>query len=72
MHSLYTYTRPNFTDSVKTLYDISRPFGSSKGPIVFNRLIQAVKRMMSRRGYNNIVVYLDDFLIVENSYAKCV
>ena len=59
-------------DTVQTLYDIRLPFGSSKGPMVFNRLSQAVKRMMSRRGYNNIVVYLDDFLIVEKSYEKCV
>ena len=26
---------------------------------------------MNRNGYNNIVVYLDDFLIVANSYSEC-
>ena len=54
-----------------TLYDVRLPFGSSKGPMIFHRLSQAVKRMMARRGFDNVVVYLDDFLIVEESYERC-
>ncbi len=55
----------------KIMCDVRLPFGSSKRPMIFNRLSQAVKRMMYRRGYQNIVVYLDDFLILEDSYSKC-
>ncbi len=57
---------------ISKLFDVRLPFGSSKGPMIFNRLSQAVKRMMYRRGYENLVVYLDDFLIVEDSYERCV
>jgi hypothetical protein len=53
------------------LFDVRIPFGSSRGPNIFHRLSQAVRRMMARRGYANMVVYLDDFLCVQSSYAKC-
>ena len=57
--------------SATNMFDTRLPFGSSKGPMIFHRLSQAVKRMMQRRGYHNMVVYLDDFLCVESSYEKC-
>ena len=53
------------------LYDVRLPFGSAKGPMIFHRISQSVKRMMQRRGFDKVVVYLDDFLIVEDSYEKC-
>ena len=59
-------------DVVTKFFDVRLPFGSRKGPMIFHRLSQSVKRMMSRRGYDNLCVYLDDFLIVEDSYEKCV
>ena len=72
----YTLTGCKFKFShhnyVSTLYDTRLPFGSAKGPMIFHRLSQSVKRMMYRRGFHNIVVYLDDFLILEDSYEKCV
>ena len=52
------------------LYDTKHPFGSKLAPGIFHRHSQAVGRMMSRRGYT-IVVYLDDFLICEDSKDKC-
>ena len=58
-------------DSRTYLYDVRLPFGSSKGPMIFHRLSQAVKRMMYRRGFCNLVVYLDDFLCIECSYDTC-
>lgn len=54
------------------MVDCRLPFGSNKGPMIFHRISQAVKRMMARRGYENIVVYLDDFLCIADSYEKCV
>ena len=53
------------------LFDVKLPFGSNVGPGIFSRLTQSVRRMMKRRGFNNLVVYLDDFLIVESSYERC-
>ena len=54
------------------LIDNRLPFGARKSPAIFHHLTQAVRRMMNRRGFNNIIVYLDDFLIVANSKDECI
>lgn len=54
-----------------TLRDTKLPFGAKLAPGIFHRITQAVKRMMARRGYNQLVVYLDDFLIVSESLETC-
>ena len=61
----------DFNGQEQYMFDVRLPFGSSKGPMIFHRLSQSVKRMMQRRGYKKIVVYLDDFLCVEGSYEEC-
>lgn len=53
------------------MYDTRLPFGARKAPGIFHRITQAVKRMMHSRGFHGIVVYLDDFLIVEPTYQRC-
>lgn len=53
------------------LQDKKLPFGARKSPAIFNRLTQAVQRMMKRRGFENIVVYLDDFFITEPTFEAC-
>ena len=53
------------------MIDERLPFGASRSPGIFHRLTKAVRAIMNRNGYNNIVVYLDDFLIVANSYSEC-
>lgn len=53
------------------LFDTRLPFGSRLGPSIFHRLSQAVRRMMARRGFPDLVVYLDDFLCVADSYDSC-
>ena len=53
------------------LYDTRLPFGARKSPAIFHRLTQAVRRFMCNRGYDNIIVYLDDFLIISESKEKC-
>ena len=52
-------------------YDTRRPFGAKSSPEIFHRITQAVRRMMARRGFPNIVVYLDDFLVVGATRADC-
>ena len=44
--------------------DTKLPFGGRRLPEIFNRLTQAVRRIMARKGFNSMVVYLDDFLII--------
>ena len=53
------------------LLDTALPFGSRFAPKIFHRLTQAVRRMMARRGFPNVVAYLDDFLIIESTYDRC-
>jgi hypothetical protein len=57
---------------VTYMYDARLPFGARNGCGIFHRLTQSVRRMMERRGFPDVVVYLDDFLIVSDSYKACV
>jgi len=58
-------------DSATYLFDTRLPFGSRRGPAIFHRISQAVKRCMQRKGFKDIVVYIDDFLIVAPTYERC-
>ena len=51
------------------LVDTRLPFGGRSAPGIFHRITQAVKRMMARRGFHLLVVYLDDFLVIGESQA---
>ena len=53
------------------MYDTRLPFGSKLAPGIFHRLTQSVRRMLQRRGIYGVVVYLDDFLIISDSYVEC-
>ena len=53
------------------MHDTKLPFGSRLAPGIFHRLTQAVKRMMMRRGFTALVVYLDDLLIVAPTAKEC-
>ncbi|XP_053390038.1 uncharacterized protein LOC128552969, partial [Mercenaria mercenaria] len=55
----------------KYMFDSRLPFGARKSPQIFHRITQAVRRMMQRRGFNCIIVYLDDFLVIGNDYSEC-
>ena len=58
-------------DAPTYLIDRRLPFGCNKGPMIFHRISQSVKRMMSRKGFDGVVVYLDDFLCVADTYEEC-
>lgn len=53
------------------LFDARLPFGSSCGPSHFHRISQAVRRCMARKGYSDLVAYIDDFLVVGKTYDEC-
>ena len=53
------------------MYDARLPFGAKSSPEIFHRLTQAVRRIMAKRGYESIIVYLDDFLIIGKTEAEC-
>ena len=53
------------------VYDTRLPFRARKSPGIFNRITQAVKRMMISRGFKLMVVYLDDWLILGPDKERC-
>ena len=46
-------------------------FGVSCTPSIFNRISNAIARMMARRGFPAVVNYLDDFLIIGSTQEEC-
>ncbi len=61
-----------FTGNTRTTYmkDTRLPFGASRSCFIFQKLSNAVVRIMSRRGYT-VVAYLDDFLVLESTRERC-
>ena len=53
------------------LVDTKLPFGARKSPAIFHRLTQSVRRMMAGKGFNSVIVYLDDFLVIGDTKAEC-
>ena len=65
------YTFPGATHPT-IMVDTRLPFGASKSPEIFHELTQSVRAIMSANyGYQQIVAYLDDFLIIEPSFERC-
>lgn len=53
------------------LFDTRLPFGSNKGPAIFHRLSQAIRRCMVRQGFQGTVAYIDDFFLCAPTYDEC-
>jgi hypothetical protein len=53
------------------LCDTRLPFGAKRAPNIFHRLTQSVKRMLHKKGFDKVVVYLDDFLVMAPTYEEC-
>ena len=53
------------------MIDERLPFGASRSPLIFHSITQAVRAIMAKKGYNTIVCYLDDFLIIASTYDEC-
>lgn len=51
----------NFNGRTIYMKDTKLPFGAKLSVGIFHRLTQAVKRMMARKGYDQIIVYLGRF-----------
>ena len=62
-----------FTGQVEPTYfvDTRLPFGAKCSPEIFHELTQAVRRIMLSRNSCDIIAYLDDFLIVGETYNEC-
>ena len=60
-------TRPYNNGSYKFFTDNFHCFGLKNAPSIFHRISCSLTRMMARKGFSNIVNYLDDFLIAASS-----
>lgn len=54
-----------------TLYQFTcLPFGLSCCPLIFTKIMKPVIRYLRSRGWSS-VLYIDDFLMIEDSYTNC-
>lgn len=53
------------------LFDSRLPFGATLAPSHFHRISQAIGRCLRRRGFEGVVVYIDDFLIAARTFREC-
>ena len=51
--------------------DTRSPFGAKSSPEIFHLITQSVRCMMARRGFTDIIVHLDDFLIIGATQELC-
>ena len=61
----------NGDESFTYMVDTKLCFGARNAPEIFHRLTQSVKRMMIKRGFPNLIVYLDDFWLTAETYDEC-
>ena len=55
----------------KYLYDVRLSFGLRCAPYIFTQLSDFVVRTMHRLGYQNVISYIDDFIVVEPTRERC-
>lgn len=53
------------------MYDTCLPFGASESVGCFHRITQSVVRMLQRRVKCSVLCYIDDFIIISDSYEQC-
>jgi hypothetical protein len=53
------------------MVDTRLPFGARRSPEVFHELSQAVRSMMREQGHEGVVAYMDDFLLVNDTFDSC-
>ena len=53
------------------LTDVRLPFGAKRSVFIFDRLLKAVVTIMRSKGLNQILNYLDDYLVIEPTRERC-
>ncbi|MCK5872999.1 MAG: hypothetical protein KAG26_09245, partial [Methylococcales bacterium] len=53
------------------MVDTRLPFGARRSPEIFHELSQAIRHIMNTSGHRGVVAYMDDFLLVDPTYAGC-
>ena len=58
-------------ESPTYLVDSRMSFGTRRGPLTYQKLSKAITRIMNKAGFNRVLGYLDDWLILEQNYEDC-
>ena len=53
------------------MVDCCMSFGVAKGPQTYQKISKAATRIMKKAGYNRVYAYLDDWIILESTFSKC-
>ena len=53
------------------LLDTRICFGGKNSPYLFTQISNFITRCMSRRGFPNVINYLDDFMVMGDSFHEC-
>ena len=53
------------------LFDAWQPFGSVCGPSHFSHLSDTIRWIIHRKGYKEVINYIDDFLLACSTYEEC-
>ncbi|CAC5381098.1 unnamed protein product [Mytilus coruscus] len=61
----------NGNDSPTYMYDAKLPFGHARSPKIFQQLSASVCEIMKCTYNNTCIAYLDDFLVIEDTFHKC-
>ena len=56
---------------VTYMYDKRLCFGGRRSPAIFNKLSNAVYSIMCARGFDNLVHYCDDWLVISQTMEEC-
>jgi hypothetical protein len=54
-------------DKPTNMVDTRLPFGAKCSPYIFNKLTQAVRAIMASMGFDRVIAYLDDFLVITST-----
>lgn len=58
-------------DGMQYYKDTRLCFGVKCAPYIFTKISQFIVRCMNRRGFMNVIGYIDDFWIAEPTYQRC-
>ena len=67
----YQGIRWNFDGSETLMMDTRICFGGKNSPYLFTQISNFVTRCMIRRGFPNVINYLDDFMVFGNTWEEC-
>ena len=67
----YQGVRWNFEGTDSLMLDTRICFGGKNSPYLFTQINNFITRCMARRGFPNVINYLDDFMVFGDTWEEC-